>query len=157
MQVPVPQPVQLRIVFHKVAADLADVWGIGEEVRITVRVTDGEELAIAGAILEASIAGDAPLLLVARDDGSCTFSWSASELGEYPVSVEFGGDDDYMPSFESRSRPDSGLPGGDGSPVQHLPGLGKGKGHRRNGTCDAARGGGHAGASGAADRAEGAR
>ena len=100
---PAPLPVQIRIVFDKTAPDLADVWGVAEDVRITLSVTDGEESAIARAIVAVSVAGDDPSLLVADEDGACTFSWSGGEPGEYPVSVEFGGDDKYKPSSASRS------------------------------------------------------
>ena len=101
---PAAQPVQLGIAFPKEAEDLADVWGVGEEVRIIVSVTRGGGLAVAGAIVEVSVAGDAPPeLAVIGSDGAYTFSWSGAEPGEYPVSVEFAGDYDYLPSSESRS------------------------------------------------------
>ncbi len=100
---PAPQPVQLRIAFRK-EADLADVWGVGEEVSITVSVTAEGGFAVAGAIVEVSVGDDVPpQLAVAGNDGACTFSWSSAEPGEYPVSVEFAGDYDYLPSSESRS------------------------------------------------------
>ena len=100
---PAPQPVQLRVAFQK-EADLADVWGVGEEVSVTVNVTAEGGAPVAGAIVEVSVAGDAPpQLAVAGSDGAYTFSWSGAEPGEYPVSVEFAGDYDYLPSSESRS------------------------------------------------------
>ena len=100
---PAPQPVQLRIAFRK-EADLADVWGVGEEVSITVSVTAEGGFVVAGAIVEVSVADDVPpQLAVAGNDGACTFSWSGAEPGEYPVSAEFAGDYDYLPSSESRS------------------------------------------------------
>ena len=99
-----PQPVQLRIAFQKAAPDLAHVWGIGEEVRITVSVADEVGLAIAGAIVGVSVGDDAPpQLAVVDNDGAYAFSWSGAEPGEYPVSVEFGGDSGYLPSSESRT------------------------------------------------------
>ena len=100
---PEPQPVQLRIEFQKAAADLADVWGVDEEVRITLSVTDEEEHAITGAIVDVSVGGDTPSqLAIVGNEGAFTFSWSSAKPGEYPVSVEFGGDDEYLPSSESR-------------------------------------------------------
>ena len=100
---PVLQPVQLRIEFGKVAPDLADVWGIAEEVSITVSVVDGEQEVMAGAVVEVSIAGGSPSQLTVGDDGTRTFSWRSSEPGEYPVAVEFAGDDEHAPSSASRS------------------------------------------------------
>lgn len=100
---PAPRPVHLRIEFRKAAPDLADVWGTGEEVSVTVRMTDEEDHAIAGAIVAVSVAGDGVTeLAIVGGDGTYTFSLSISEPGEYPVSVEFGGDDAYLPSSESR-------------------------------------------------------
>ncbi len=101
---PEPQPVQLRIEFQKAAADLADVWGVDEEVSIALTVTDEEERAITGAIVNVSVGEDAPSqLAIVGSDRAFTFSWSGTEPGEYPVSVDFGGDDEYLPSSESRS------------------------------------------------------
>ena len=101
---PEPQPVQLRIEFQKAAADLADVWEVGEEVSIALTVTDEEERAIAGAIVNVSVGEDASSqLAIVGSDRAFTFSWSGTEPGEYPVSVDFGGDDEYLPSSESRS------------------------------------------------------
>ncbi len=100
---PAPQSVHLWIEFRKAAPDLADVWGIGEEVSVTVRMTDEEERAVAGAIVDVSVGGDAVTeLAIVGNDGTYTFSLSISEPGEYPVSVEFGGDEAYLPSSESR-------------------------------------------------------
>ncbi len=100
---PAPRPVLLWIAFRKEAEDLADVWGVGEEVRITVNVSDEEGRAVAGAIVEVAVAGDAPSqLAVVGNDGAYTFGWTGAEPGEYPVSAEFAGDYDYLPSSESR-------------------------------------------------------
>ncbi|MCY4583391.1 MAG: HEAT repeat domain-containing protein [Chloroflexi bacterium] len=98
-----PRPVQLQIAFQRAAADLADVWGVGEEVSITVSVADEEGLAIAGAIVDVSVADHSiSQLAVVGNDGAYPFSWSSAEPGEYPVSVGFAGDYDHLPSAESR-------------------------------------------------------
>ncbi len=100
---PVLRPVELGIAFRK-EADLADVWGVGEEVSITVSVTAEGGLAVAGAIVEVWVADDDPPQLgVVGNDGEYSFSWIGAEPGEYPVSVEFAGDYDYRASSESRS------------------------------------------------------
>lgn len=100
---PEPQPVDLRIEFRREAPDLADVWGAGEEVTITISVTDEEGAAITGAIVDVSVAGDAPSgFALVGNDGAHTFGWSSEEPGDYPVSVEFAGDDDYLPASETR-------------------------------------------------------
>ena len=98
------QRVQLRIAFRKEAPDLADVWGIGEEVHITVSMTDHEEIPITGAIVSVAVDdGAPPRIAVVGDDGVHAFDWRGVEPGEYPVSAEFGGDYDYLPAFASRS------------------------------------------------------
>ncbi len=100
---PTPQPVLLQVNFQKAAADLADVWGPGEEVVIIVGVTDEDGHAIAGAVVNVSVADDAPSDVVVGDDGTYAFGWSGSELGAHTVSVEFAGDDAYLPSAASRN------------------------------------------------------
>ena len=95
------QPIQIQIAFQKAAEDLADVFGVGEEVRTTVSVTD-EGQALAGAIVAVSVADGARSDLTVGEDGAGAFSWSNAEPGEYTVSAEFTGDDDLVLS-ESRS------------------------------------------------------
>lgn len=100
---PEPQPVDLRIEFRRGAPDLADVWGVGEEATATVSLTDEGGSAITGAIVDVSVAGDAPSgFALLGDDGAYTFGWSSEEPGDYPVSVEFAGDDDYLPASMTR-------------------------------------------------------
>ena len=100
---PAQQPVDLRIEFRTEAPDLADVWGIGEEVTVTVSVTDEDGAAIAGAIVDVSVAGDAPTgFALLGNDGAYTFVWSSEEPGDYPVLMEFAGDDDRLPASETR-------------------------------------------------------
>ncbi len=99
---PDPQPVQLRIAFQKEAEDLPDVWGAGEEVRITVSVTDERGGVLAGAIVKVSVGDDAPFQPTVDADGAFTFGWGGTEPGDHAVSVEFTGDDGLTTS-KSRS------------------------------------------------------
>ncbi len=101
--------VELRIDFEKTADDLADVWGVGETLPISVSVTD-DGLAVSGAVVAVALgaisltdgAPSSPSLqselaqselaqseLTADDDGFCAFEWSCEDLGEYVVSAEF--------------------------------------------------------------------
>ena len=70
---------------------------------VTVSVTDEDGAAIAGAIVDVSVAGDAPTgFALLGNDGAYTFVWSSEEPGDYPVLVEFAGDDDRLPASETR-------------------------------------------------------
>ena len=100
---PTPQPVVLQLEFQKAATDLADVWAPDEKVVVIVGVTDEDGRAIAGAVVDVSVADDAPTEVAVGDDGTYTFSWSGGELGEHTVVVEFAGDGDYLPSSASRN------------------------------------------------------
>ena len=98
-----PQPVVLQLEFQKAATDLADVWAPDEKVVVIVGVTDKDGRAIAGAVVDVSVADDAPTEVAVGDDGTYTFSWNGGELGEHTVVVEFAGDGDYLPSSASRN------------------------------------------------------
>jgi transglutaminase-like putative cysteine protease/HEAT repeat protein len=94
------QPVELQISFQTVAEDLADVWGPGEEVQISVRVTV-EGQARAGAVVETSVGDDVPSRLTLGEDGAGGFTWNATIPGEFAVSAQFMDGD--MVFSESRS------------------------------------------------------
>ena len=94
--VPELPPVRLEIAFQKAADDLPDdVWGPGEEIPITVSVTD-EGQPLADAVVGVSVGDGAPSQLTVGEDGAGAFKWSGTEPGEYPVAVEFRGDDDLV-------------------------------------------------------------
>ena len=83
-----PQPIRVKIEFRKAAEDLPDVWGMSEEVGISVSVTD-EGRPIAGADLTVSVGAAATSQLTLGEDGFGSFTWSVAEPGEHTVSAEF--------------------------------------------------------------------
>ena len=83
--------------FNK-AADLPDVWGLGEDVIITVTALDNEGQALVDAEIVVTVAGEEPVTLVSGDDGACTLHWTSSEPGEHTVSAKFAGDEDHLPA-----------------------------------------------------------
>ena len=95
--------VSLEIDFSKPAADLPDVWGVGELVDIKVQTADSQGDALAGVELEITVTGEDPAALVTGDDGACALRLAADETGEYMVVVVFAGDEDYLPTSASRS------------------------------------------------------
>ena len=87
----------------KAAADLPDVWGVGEDVIITVMALDSEGQALVGTELVVTVASGEPVALVSGDDGSCNLNWTSSEPGEHTVSAAFAGDDNHPPASEFRN------------------------------------------------------
>ena len=96
-------PVSLEIDFAKPAADLPDVWGVGEVVDIKVQTADSHGDALAGVELEVTVSGEDTAALVTGDDGACALRLAADETGEYMVAVAFAGDEDHLPASASRS------------------------------------------------------
>ena len=95
--------VTLEIDFTKPAADLPDVWGVGEIIDIKVQMVDSQGHALAGAELEVTVTGEDTAALVTGDDGACAVRLTADETGEYMVAVVFAGDEDHLPTSVSRN------------------------------------------------------
>ncbi|MCY4625101.1 MAG: HEAT repeat domain-containing protein [Chloroflexi bacterium] len=95
--------VALTITFAKPAADIPDVWGVGEDVDVSVTAADRDGVPIAGAEVQASVAGEPPQSLVAGDDGTSTLQWTASDTGEYQVAAELAGNQACLPASDSRT------------------------------------------------------
>ena len=95
--------VSLEIDFSKSAADLPDVWGVGEVVDIKVQTADSQDRALAGVELEVTVTGEDAAALVTGDDGACALRVTADETGEYMVAVAFAGDEDHLSASVSRS------------------------------------------------------
>ena len=95
--------VTLGIDFAKPAADLPDVWGVGEVVDITVRAVDAEGRGIAGMELAVTVTGEDAAMLVTDDDGASALRITADYVGEHTISVAFAGDEDNLPASSSRS------------------------------------------------------
>lgn len=86
------QPIQVQIAFEKTSEDLGDVWGVSEEVRVSVSVTD-EGQPVAGANVAVTVGAALASQLTVGEDGIGTFTWSTAEPGEYTVSAEFASGD----------------------------------------------------------------
>ena len=87
--IPGQQSVRLEIGFIKPNQDLPDVWGIGEELAIEVSLADMDGQAIAGATITVDVLGQgAPTQRPTDEAGLCSYSWTATDLGEYVVSAE---------------------------------------------------------------------
>ena len=97
------QQVKLELDFIKTAADLPEVWGVGEVVSATVRLTNWEGQGLDLATVAVSPGGiDEPSLLVTDEMGKCGIDWTAGAPGEYRVSAEFLGDDVHLPASISQ-------------------------------------------------------
>ena len=94
--------VTLDVAFNK-AVDLPEVWGVGEEVIVTLTAVDAEGQALVGAEIAVTVDEEEPVALVIGDDGSCTVHWTSSEPGEHTVSAAFAGDEDHLPVSELRN------------------------------------------------------
>ena len=94
-----PAPTQLEIDFLKPAADLPDIWGIGEQVQMEFTLVDDEGQGVAGRAVQVTM-GEPPQLVDVVTDGrgQGRTEWNAAIPGVYQASVEFVGDEDYLPS-----------------------------------------------------------
>ncbi len=98
------QPAQLAIGFTKSAPDLPDVWGIGEQVSARIRLTDTQEQAVRGAVINLLLSDGGPASQLKTDhEGVCTLEWTGSESGEHLLSAEFLGDGEYLADSGSQS------------------------------------------------------
>ncbi len=93
--------VALAMAFDKPAADLPNVWGVGESVGVSVTVVDADGGPIAGVEVRAAVNGGEPEALITGDDGACALRWAADEIGERRVSAEFAGNEASLPASDS--------------------------------------------------------
>lgn len=96
-------PTALALAFDKPAADLPDVWGVGENVGVSVTVVDADGGPLAGMEVLAAVNGEEPEALVTGDDGVCALRWAADGIGERRVSAEFAGNEAALPASDSQS------------------------------------------------------
>ncbi len=103
------EPVELRMAvaleidFARAAADLPDVWGVGEEIVTTVTAVDVDGQPVPGAALVVEVTGGAETALETDDGGASVLRWVANEGGDYEVSAVYEGDDDRLPQSGERS------------------------------------------------------
>ena len=97
-------PTRLEVSFVKSAEDLPEIWGVGEEVRITVALVDATGRGLAGRRTSVVIGdtGEAEETLT-DDSGHCQLVRTGEWPGVYSVEAEFDGDEGYLPS-EGRGR-----------------------------------------------------
>lgn len=103
------EPVELRVAvtleidFARAAADLPDVWGVGEEIVTTVTAVDVDGQPVPGAAIVVEVTGGAETALETDDGGASVLRWVASEGGDYEVSAVYEGDDERLPQSGERS------------------------------------------------------
>ena len=97
-------PTRLEVSFVKPAEDLPEIWGVGEEVKVTLALLDDVGRGLQGRSVRVIIgnAGEVEELIT-DDDGRCESVWRGADLGVYQVEAEFMGDEGYLPS-EGRGR-----------------------------------------------------
>ena len=97
-------PTRLEVSFVKPAEDLPEIWGVGEEVKVTLALLDDVGRGLQGRSVRVII-GDAGEVeeLITDDDGRCESVWRGADLGVYQVEAEFMGDEGHLPS-EGRGR-----------------------------------------------------
>ncbi len=101
-EVPEPQPTHLAITYMKASPDLADVWGVGEEVTIEFHLTDEDGGDLAGELLQISF-GDEQAAPIATDNkGRSHIAWTGHNPADYVVRAEFIGDDHRLKAIATR-------------------------------------------------------
>ena len=97
-------PTRLEVSFVKPAEDLPEIWGVGEEVKVTLALLDDAGRGLQGRSVRVII-GDAGEVeeLITDDDGRCESVWRGADPGVYQVEAEFMGDEGHLPS-EGRGR-----------------------------------------------------
>ena len=87
--VPDPEPTLLAVTLQKVSEELPDVWGLGEQVSVSISLSTEEGVGVGQARIEVHGPAEGHLSLVTADDGDSTFAWEASQIGEFTVSAEY--------------------------------------------------------------------
>ena len=92
-------PTRLEVSFVKPAEDLPEIWGVGEEVKVTLALLDDVGRGLQGRSVRVII-GDAGEVeeLFTDDDGRCESVRRGADLGVYQVEAEFMGDEGHLPS-----------------------------------------------------------
>ena len=92
-------PTRLEVSFVKPAEDLPEIWGVGEEVKVTLALLDDVGRGLQGRSIRVLI-GDTGEMeeLDTDDDGRCESVWRGADLGVYQVGAEFMGDEGHLPS-----------------------------------------------------------
>ena len=92
-------PTRLEVSFVKPVEDLPEIWGVGEEVKVTLALLDDVGWGLQGRSVRVII-GDAGEVeeLITDDDGRCESVWRRDDLGVYQVEAEFAGDEGHLPS-----------------------------------------------------------
>ena len=92
-------PTRLEVSFVKPAEDLPEIWGVGEEVKVTLALLDDVGRGLQGRSVRVIIgnAGEVEELIT-DDDGRCESVWRGADPGVYQVEAEFMGDEGHLPS-----------------------------------------------------------
>ena len=101
---PEPQETRLEISFGRPAPDLPDVWGIGEQVPVRIRLSTADNQPVPQAMIETHVPVILPPgTLETEGQGICAFVWDGNELGQFLVSASFAGTPEHLGSSDSRS------------------------------------------------------
>ena len=102
IEIPEPQPTHLAITFMKDSPDLADVWGVGEEVIIEFHLTDEDGGDLTGELLQVSFGEEEQASIATGDKGRSHVAWTGHSPVDCVVRTEFTGDDDRLPAIATR-------------------------------------------------------
>ena len=100
--VPEPEPTMLAISLGGRRPDLPAVWGVGEQVAISLTLSVEGGPGVDGATIEGT-GPDGLWTLETDEQGHCAFDWTGDALGEFMVSASFPGNDLYLESSHSSS------------------------------------------------------
>lgn len=101
-EIPEPQPTHLAITFMKDSPDLADVWGVGEEVTIEFHLTDEDGGDLGGELLQVSFGEEQPAPIATDEKGRSHVAWTAHSPVDCIVRAEFTGDDERLAANATR-------------------------------------------------------
>ena len=101
-EIPEPQPAHLAITFMKDSPDLADVWGVGEEVIIEFHLTDEDGDDLTGEVLQVSFGDEQPAPIATDEKGRSHVAWTGHSPVDCVVRAEFMGDDERLPAIATR-------------------------------------------------------
>ncbi len=92
---------RLEISAREIAGDLPEVWGIGEDVTLELRLTTGEEEAVAGSEVEVIADGQQLQTMTTDANGTCVITHAWDWPADFVLSARFGGSDGLQPSVAS--------------------------------------------------------
>ena len=97
---PVPRHMthtHLEIAFVKLAEDLPEIWGIGEQVQVEIALLDDSRQGLDGRRVTAKMGEPGQTVeLLTGAGGRCHTAWAGTVPGTYRVAVDFSGEGHYL-------------------------------------------------------------